>query len=194
MTTVPILTHIINSHIKYAPICDLELPLFLHSRVCLYMTVVHFCPSDETDKKYGLGLLPTDVVNNCSHSSSTTKEFDLMTLVSEDQTKVINNFPSERYGDDIARIATTRLANTVVEKMLKVFPMHDVIERVKSAPYLSATVLDSLCEKEAEKRYWNVHATRIQRMWRHAIASPYHVIGRRRLLREFTGLEAIVVY
>jgi hypothetical protein len=203
MTTVPILSHVINFHLKYAPICDLVLPFFTltsdYCQVHLYMTLVYFCPSNDSDKKSGLGLLPTDVVNNFSCTAISQEqeqiqpEFDLMELVLQDQTKVLNSFPCARYGDEIVSIATARLAHTVVERLLKAFPVCDVIRLVKSAQYLALTVLDRLCEQEAENRYKNAQARKIQRLWRYVIASPFHKIGRQRLIREFTGLGYIDV-
>lgn len=48
--------------------------------------------------------------------------------------------------------------------------------------------LDEMFEKEANTRYLNVNAKKIQRAWRQVISNPYHSYGRKALLREFDKL------
>jgi len=167
------------NRIKYVRLVDVKIP---QDRHFMRMTLVYTINKDNS--LHQLKMMITSCLNNPAFVQITDSFVNPLEIINTDWATMLLEMS---YGVQ-AYIASHEALKTYINNICsKWHPRMEVIRYLKRSKYQSwyDEVLDKILQDEAKDRQQSCAAKKIQKTWRQCISNPYHVIGKRRLLREY---------
>ena len=199
---LPVYQHSINTRVQFVPLCEFASPISEssdpdHPVIC-YVTLVYYQIMHRAKPSSKFGLLATDIIKRLA-SPIPDAFINPLELLEHPITPCIQCLPTPLFGNRIQEMCLHAVEDYICDSILEFFKsLHSRQWAIKHAKQYGClgdpivqNILDHLTTVVSQQMFEEKKAKVIQQAWRKVVANPYHLMGHRRLMREFDALSTL---